>query len=242
MNQPTPLSSFKSLVVSGLLCAAVFSAGCGEPQSSSSTNWLRCQSDADCAAVAGAICRSDSVCVDSEDRPIPASAASSSPLGSGGQGGAADVPSNPAGGASGTESVAGATAAGGAANMAGSGGLEECPPGPPRANSACSSEGLVCEYAGSPAGVVVTCQGGVWVDDAGGGDPTFVCPSTLPQTGSSCPKPPTPEYSPLVCLFDCASKSCQNGTGCGAYQANCTEDAASGEWHWASMPRFSCTI
>jgi hypothetical protein len=69
-----------------------------------------------------------------------------------------------------------------------------------------------------------------------------VCPSTLPETGSNCPKPPTPEYSPLVCTFDCANKRCENGTGCGAYQANCTEDAQSGEWHWALNPRFSCTI
>lgn len=243
---PSMLASLKSLLARALACVAVLGVGCGEPQSSSSTNWLRCKSDADCALVASAVCRNDSVCVDSAGRPIPVSAVSSGPSGSAGQGAAEDAPSTPAG-SGGSENGAGASAggapaAGAPANMAGSAGSQACPAGPPPANTTCSPEGLVCEYAGSPVGVLATCQGGVWVHDSAGSDPTFVCPSTLPKTDSNCPKPPTPEYSPLVCIFDCAQQSCQNGTGCGAYQANCNQDTQSGEWRWSSMPRFSCTI
>jgi hypothetical protein len=239
MNPSTPLFNFKSLLVYVLVFTAALGAGCGGgEQSSSSTNWLRCQSDADCAVVAGAVCRSDSICVDSEGRPIPASAVGFSASGSGAQGGAAG-PSGPEGGG-GTGNGAGATAAGAPANMAGGGGLDACPAGPPAANTPCSAEGMVCDYAGSPASVTATCAGGVWVDDFGGGSPAFVCPSTLPEAGSNCPKPPTPQFSPLVCIFDCANKSCQNGSGCGAFQANCTEATQTGEWHWASTPRFSC--
>jgi hypothetical protein len=241
MNHSTPFGSFKFLVA-GWLAAALLVAGCSEPQSSSSTNWLRCQSDADCAAVTGAVCRSDAICVDATGSPIPASAVGSGASAGGGQGGAA-VGGDSAGGAS-SENAAGATAAGAPANMAGSSGVDACPAGPPAADSACSSEGLVCDYAGSSVGITATCEGGVWVHQSGAADPTYVCPGTLPEQGASCPKPPTPAYSALVCLYDCAGNDCQmqGGAGCGAFQANCEEDAASGEWHWTTTIRISCTI
>jgi len=241
MHQSTPPSSFKSFVVSVSLLAAALAAGCGASrQSSSSTNWLQCQSDADCAAVVGAVCRSDRTCIDKDGQPVPASAADPSRSGAGGQGGAGD-PHSPATDG-GNESGAGATAGGAPANMAGSAGVDGCPAGPPRANTACSPEGLVCQYAGSSVGLVATCTGGTWVTESGGGDPSYVCPGVLPDQGSNCPKPPTPAYSPLVCLFDRAHVGCQNGSGCGAFQANCVEDPQSGGWQWSSMPRFSCTI
>jgi hypothetical protein len=194
------------------------------------------------------VCRSDSICVDATGRPIPASTVSPGSSGAGGRGGAAEggggatAGGAPAVGGEGSENVAAGGAGG--ASMAGSAGVENCPPGPPAADTACSPEGLVCEYAGSSVGVVATCQDGGWTSMSAGGDPTYVCPSAQPAGGTTCPKPPTPAYSPLVCIYDCAQKLCegQSGTGCGAVQTNCTADPQSGESVWTSVIRASCTI
>jgi hypothetical protein len=51
-------------------------AGCSSPSKqgkSTGTNWLVCRDDADCPRVEGATCRRDHVCVDQEEKPIPAS-------------------------------------------------------------------------------------------------------------------------------------------------------------------------
>jgi hypothetical protein len=267
--------------------------GCRGAQTSSSTNWLTCDTDADCAVVADTTCGSDSICVDADGRRIPASAAGGGASATGGRGADAGAdqasagtsgpsPSDagapsfggagaaaggsgrdpessggqpPATGATGGSSADGGSmggtggttgeaggagvstsgtgGAGGATSAAGSGNAGECPAGPPAADAPCSPDGLVCEYAGSSVGIVATCEGGSWVREIPQDD-SYVCPSALPAEGSACPEPPTPTFSALVCMFDCAGTSCVSGNvpDCGATQADCVEDTQTGAWQW----------
>lgn len=133
---------------------------------------------------------------------------------------------------------AGGASAGAAGESAGAGGAEECPLGPPAADAACRTSGLVCEYAGSSNGLVATCTGGRWVIQPGATDPSYACPAVRPAESSACPPPPSPAFSPLVCLFDCALNGCQSSSGsdCGATQADCIQDSQSGSWLWRYQP------
>jgi hypothetical protein len=267
MKNSNHLRSFTVLALCASALAFSLGAGCqGGAQTSSSTNWLSCEVDADCAVVAGAVCRSDSVCVDTNGQPIPASATSARDgqagdgaagdpdssgtgvISSGDIDGAADTPGADANTASADAASEGALnmaadAGGGntnadAANEADAGGAEDCPAGPPAANTACGAGGLVCQYAGSSIGVVATCDGGSWVLQQGGAEPSYVCPAVRPAEDSACPAPPTPAFSSLVCLFDCAGNGCQasGASNCGATQTDCLQDTQSGKWQWRYRP------
>ena len=85
--------------------------------------------------------------------------------GSGGSGGS----SGGEGGSGGTRDAAlqdgGSGGAGETGGTGGTGGstTRECPQGPPRNGTSCESDGLECEYAGSPCGELAKCEDGTWV-------------------------------------------------------------------------------
>ncbi len=114
----------------------------------------------------------------------------------------------------------------------------ECPAGPPAGGAACSSEGQRCEYAGSPTASTFTCTGGNWLEEGSNGEDP--CPESLPTSGAMCPEPSSPAIS-IACLFDCAGTGdCAGNETCGAYQAQCLEQAEG--WRWTVLSTTECAV
>lgn len=113
------------LVAAALLGAAACESGSESAQpSSSSTNWLMCEEDADCSELDPAICSSEGYCVDEKGVPIEPDASSQGSAGGNGTGAAGSGQTEPdagvSGGGSTTEPDAGAgTSGGGSASTAG---------------------------------------------------------------------------------------------------------------------------
>lgn len=111
-------------LVAGLAAAA----GCdGSMSISSSTNWLTCQTHADCAGFLGATCNDEEICIDASGSPIPANATRDGLVsGAGGAGGSSDECDEPSSstlclsaGGNGTSGGAGGSSAGAGGNTTG---------------------------------------------------------------------------------------------------------------------------
>lgn len=90
-----------------------------DAHSSSSTNWLRCDDDEECAAVEGATCGREQICVDQQGAPIPVPSGAGG--GSSGNGGSS-APSGGAPASTGGAASAGRASSGGGASSSGAAG------------------------------------------------------------------------------------------------------------------------
>lgn len=176
MKKPMQRSSFTTSALCAALLAFSSASGCqGKAQTSSSTNWLTCRTDADCAVVAGATCRDDFVCIDASGRPIAAA------MGTGGaQSVTGGVGSNP-GATGGIASVSG-----GRGNTAGSGagGAVSGAGGAPMSDAGAAGASVGGADAG--AGGSAASSGGVNAAGAGGDNE---CPAGPPALNSACNAP-----------------------------------------------------
>lgn len=174
-----PSSFMASALCASLLVFSLATACQGKGQTSSSTNWLTCRTDADCAAVPHATCRSDLICIDMNGRPIAAMA---------GSGGAASA----AGGSAGEPSASGGSAStggtsGGSANAAGTSGGSIASGGAMAAGEAGEAgyaEGSGEAGAGGASGGAAGATGGS--GQACDDDQTKASPWTAPALDKSC--------------------------------------------------------
>jgi hypothetical protein len=213
MQHPILRPGCRSLRWSAWLAALGLGVGCRGAQTSSSTNWLRCETDADCAVVAHAVCRSDSICVDAEGRRIPASAASAGASGAGGRGDAG-VARDSTGVSGRSQSDAGAPSSGGAAvGAAGADNDSSQNGGQPPATGGSSADGGSTGGAGASApvggaggadtstGGTTRGAGGASVSTSGAGGVGGATPSAA-GSGNADPCPAGPPAADAPCVPD----------------------------------------
>jgi len=109
-----PLSYARFALFAGVLCGCQGQA----PSTSSSTNWLTCTSNADCAVAPEAVECLDGYCVDDQGARIPQSSSEETTSSTTGDGGTQDTAGDDQGGTGASDSSGGATSGSGGGAMA----------------------------------------------------------------------------------------------------------------------------